>query len=530
MKKFIYSSAILFILSVSSSCTDLDVDVESEFNPSNFPTTQEQFAAATGPIYSQFSSQYAVPYWRLQELSTDAAIIPARAGNWDDGGQYRFLHKHTWTVDHPIVRSIWEWGFGGINTANRVLQIFEDAQPSTTGNESIAQVRAMRALFYFFMMDTFGNVPILTTFGSTELPATAPRAEVFAFIESELKAAIPDLSEATGSVTYGRPNKYMAYALLEKLYLNAEYYIGTPMYTEAVEMADSILAANKYALTADYSSMFMPDNGPNVEETIFAAVYDANLIKGNQMTRFAMHYALQKKYSIPFTPSSSLMTLPEYFNKFNLAGDVRNDTWLVGKQYDFDGSPVVINTTNKGLDETYSGPEPEAKIAWQLEIFPELVLEKEASMDIGNDVKSQAYGVRSIKYYPDQNSSTDRHQNNDVPVFRLADVMLMKAEAILRGAAPTIVDGELQTPLVLVNKVRERAKAPLATDVDLAALLEERARELAWEGWRRNDLIRYGLFEQEWGFKTNNETFRRVYPIPATERSLNPNLAQNPGY
>ena len=117
-------------------------------------------------------------------------------------------------------------------------------------------------------------------------------------------------------------------------------------------------------------------------------------------------------------------------------------------------------------------------------------------MDIGNDQLSQAYGVRSIKYGPDPNAATDRHQNNDVPVFRLADIMLMKAEAILRGATATTVGGELQTPLVLVNKIRARVNAPLVANINLPALLEERARELAWEAWRRNDLIRFGQFEQ----------------------------------
>ncbi|MDQ4139988.1 MAG: RagB/SusD family nutrient uptake outer membrane protein [Bacteroidota bacterium] len=530
MKRNIFLGAVLLFSTFLPACTDLNVDVESEFTPDNFPTTQDQFISATGPLYSQFSSNYAINYWRLQELSTDAAIIPARAGNWDDGGQYRFLHKHTWNADHPTVRAIWEWGFGGINTANRVLQILEGAAESTSRTESIAQVRTMRALFYYFMLDTFGNVPIIKSFGNTTLPATNSRAEVFAFIDSEIKEVLPNLSEAVGALTYGRPNKYVAQALLTKMYLNAEYYIGKPMYTEAVAMADSILAANKYALTSDYYTIFAPNNGPGVQETIFAAVYDANLIKGNQFTRFAMHYALQQKYQIPFTPSSSLMTLPAYYNKFNLPGDIRNDQWLAGKQYNADGTPVLINTTNVGLDKDYKGPNPTDKIAWPLEIFPELVLENEASMDIGNDILSQAYGVRSIKFAPDPNSSTDRHQNNDFPVFRLSDIILMKAEAILRGVAATTVNGEVQTPEVLVNKIRARAQTEPVTAVDLNLILEERARELAWEAWRRNDLIRFGQFEDKWGFKDNSDVNRRLFPIPANEIFLNPNLKQNSGY
>lgn len=527
MKRNILLSAILIFCSLLPSCTDLDVEVESELTPANFPLTQDQLIAATGPLYSQLSSAYAVSYWRLQELSTDAAIIPARAGNWDDGGQFRFLHKHTWNADHPNVRTVWEWGFGGINTANRILTILENTPDNASKNETIAQVRAMRALFYFFMMDNFGNIPIIQNFGNTELPATASRAEVFAFIESELQAVISNLSEATGPLTYGRPNKYMAYALLEKMYLNAEYYTGKPMYTEAVALADSILIANKFALATDYRSIFALDNGPGIPEIIFAAVYD-NLIPGNQMSRFTIPYGLEKKYGLPWV-SSSLMTFPNFYNKFNLAGDVRNETWIVGKQYNFDGSPIIINTTNKGLDDSYSGPNPTDKINWHLEIFPDLILENEASMDIGNDVSSKAQGIRSIKYYPD--ATAYPNQRNDMPIFRLADVLLMKAEAILRGAAPTTVNGELQTPLVLVNKIRARAMAPLATDITLPALLDERARELAWEGWRRNDLVRFDQFDQTWGFKTTpSDPTKRIFPIPATERALNPNLIQNSGY
>lgn len=516
----------MLIIYSLSSCTKLDVKVESELTPANFPKTEEQLIAATGPLYSQLSLYYSLFYWRLQELSTDAAIIPARAGNWDDGGQFRFLHKHTWNIDHPIVRIIWEWGFGGINTANRVLAILQNSPDNSSKKETIAQVRTMRALFYFFMMDTYGNIPVIQSFGESNLPSTAPRAVVFNFIESELKIAIPDLSKETGKLTYGRPNKYMAFALLEKMYLNSEYYTGKPMYTEAVAMADSILSANQFDLTTNYLSIFAVDNGPAIQETIFAAVY-TNVIRYNQMSRFSIPYGLEKKYGLPWV-SSSLMTLPDYYKKFNLPGDIRNETWIAGKQYNSDGSPIIINTTNKGLDDKYSGPNPSAPVQWHLEIFPELILENEPTMDIGNDVLSKAQGVRSIKYYPDAIAYPD--QNNDVPVFRFADVLLMKAEAILRGAAPSVIKGELQTPLVLVNKVRARAKAPLATEINLTDLLEERARELAWEGWRRNDLIRFGQFEQPWGFKNQSEPFRRLFPIPATEKALNPNLTQNTGY
>ncbi|WP_202406069.1 RagB/SusD family nutrient uptake outer membrane protein [Hufsiella ginkgonis] len=532
MKKFIH----LFILTglmTAAGCTKLDVDVESQYTPDNFPTTPEAFIAASGPIYTNLRSIYAVEYWRMQELSTDEAIIPARDGNYDDGGQYRFLHLHTWSPDHPNVKSNWEWGFGGINTCNRILKLFEAAPESATKASYLAEIRTMRALYYFFMMDLYGNVPITTTFGTTEPPKTAKRAEVFAFIESELKAVYPKLTTTVNMTTYGRATKWLAFALLEKLYLNAEYYTGTPKYSETVAFADSILNGAKsiYSLDADYLTVFAPENGPQIKETIFAIPYDPNLAEGNQFSRFGLHTSIQTKYSLPFRPSIALSTIASFYQKFNLANDVRNTTWLAGKQFEFNGTPITIATTKKGLDASYTGTDGGAAIVWQLDFTPEMPLVKVATMDVGNDELGKARGVRSIKYYPDKNSNpSTRHQGNDVPVFRLADVMMMKAEAILRGAAATTVNGELQTPVVLVNKIRTRAKAPVVAAITLPELLEERAREFAWEAWRRNDLIRFGQFEAAWGFKTNTETFRRIYPVPTSERALNPNLEQNTGY
>ncbi len=530
MKKLIIPGAA-FLLALSA-CTKLDVPVESEYTEGNFPTNEASFIAATGPAYSQLPTRYAVDYWRMQEMSTDAAIIPARGGNYVDGGQYRQLHKHTWTPDHPNVQGVWEWGYGGINTCNRILLLFEPAPESASRTRAIAEMRTMRALYHFFMMDLYGNIPIVTAFGSKTAPQQSKRADVAAFIESELKAVLPDLDDRTGAITYGRPTKWMAFAILEKLYLNAPVYTGQTRNAEVVAMADSILAGNKYTLDANYISIFAPENGAQITETIFAVPYDANKIDGCQFSRFGLHTALVDKYSLPFRPSIAMSTIASYYAKFNLAGDVRNTTWLAGKQFDNAGKPITVPTTKVGLDDTYTGADAKDPINWQLEFTPEMALRGDPdNMDLGNDELAKAKGVRSVKYYPDKNANpSTRMQNNDMPVFRLADVMLMKAEAILRGAAATTVNGELQTAVVLVNKIRTRAGAPTVTAITLDELLEERARELAWEGWRRNDLIRFNKFEDSWGYKTDNDTRKRLYPIPTSEKVLNPNLVQNPGY
>jgi len=545
MKSYRIFFISLFILA-AGSCTKLDVDVKSRYTSANFPTNTSSYAAMMGAVYGQLANStlgdskywmngsgysYAVDYWLFQELSTDEAIIPARDGNYDDGGKYRFMHLHTWTKDHPYVTGTWQWGFTGINLANQAINVLNQGNAGSSAAAAIAQMKAMKALFTFFLMDLYGNIPILDTFPQTSQPGTHPRKEVFAFIENTLKSALPALPTNVDGTTYGKPTKWMAFALLEKLYINAQYYAGTDRNVDAVAMADSILTNAPYTLDANYNDVFAPTNGPQVKETILAIPYDANSIPGDHFERFGLHPAFVKKYSIPFGPSIALSTIPDFHAIFNLNNDVRNATWLSGPQYNWDGTRLMYATTRKALDASYTGPD--GPINWPVQVFDTLKLKPgfPNKMDVGNDVLGQLQGARSIKYYPDPNANpSTRFANNDVPVFRLADVLLMKAEAILRGAAPTVVKGELQTADVLVNKIRTRAHTDQVTNIDLQGLLNERARELAWEAWRRNDLIRFGQFENKWGFKTDADPNKRLMPVPATEIALNPSLIQNTGY
>jgi hypothetical protein len=290
-------------------------------------------------------------------------------------------------------------------------------------------------------------------------------------------------------------------------------------------MADQILKNSNYALDNKYSDIFDVNNGPLVNETIFAVAYDQQ-ISGNQITRFGFYPALAPAYGINVGFSISMSTTPEYYNRFNLTNDIRNSFWLIGKQYAPDA--------NRKPDLTK--PIFIAGTTTQIEITPDLILKVGKPMDVGNTVADQAKGVRSVKYWPDVNAiQATRLNSNDMPVLRLADVLLMKAEAILRGAAATTVNGELQTPLVLINKIRNRAGANPETIATLPGLLDERAREFSWEAWRRNDLIRFGQFEIEYPLQNdvlfmNKDITRRIYPIPANELKLNTNLKQNPGY
>ena len=517
-------TALLF-----SSCTDLNTPIESELTPDNFPTTPGQFESAKGIIYTILPSNYAIDYWRLQSLSTDEALIPARAGNWDDGGQYRELHKHTWTPDNSIVKSIWGYALNGVIACNRVMGMFDAAPEGTLKSQQFAELRMMRAFFYFILLDNYGNVPILKKFGD-DTP-TSPRADVFAFIESEVKEILPFLPRVKNATTYGRPTSWMAHALLAKMYLNAQVYKGTPMNNETVVQCDSIIKSGLFSLDADYKSMFLPTNGSAVKEFIFAIVYDAFKITGNSFTRYDLTPELKDKYGLGSkSPSNCTKTLPEFFDKFNLSGDVRNSTWLIGKQFNTNGTPITVKTSYTGLNETYTGPYSKRDTIWQLEFTKEVWLRGDPSkMDTGNDFLSQYMGARSIKFYPDPNwDPNTRSDNNDFPVYRYGDILMMKAEAILRGAGAT--NGE--TPMGLVNSIRARAKAPLLTaNPTLDELLDERVREFAWEAWRRNDMIRFGKYSAKWLFKDAvSEKFRELFPVPADQIKLNPKLVQNPGY
>ncbi|NQX39617.1 Starch-binding associating with outer membrane [Pedobacter steynii] len=506
MKRYITAAALMVF--TLGSCTKLDVDVESQLTNGNFPVTPDAFVAATGTVYQKFNASFGVDIWRMYELTSEEAIITARNGGYYDQGRYQTLHKHNWLPDHPIIQGAWQWGYAGISDCNRVLNLLEKSADSPTKTQFLNEIRTMRALYYFYVMDMFGNAPI-TSFGTAESPKQSTRAEVFAYIEKELLAVSEGLSSppTVTSEFYGRPTKWMAYALLQKLYINAEHYIGKPMYTESIVYADKIITGSSMALVSDYNTLFSPTNGAN-SETIFAAIYDANYSAGNAITRFTLHSALRAKYNLPFSPSNAQCTLKEFYDTFNLPGDIRNATWLAGKQFLADGTTKILNGSA------------------QLDFTPEIVLTNTETMDVGPEVNGISRGVRSIKFYPDPNTNSGtRFQNNDMPIFRLADVYLLKAEALLRTG------GSMAEVVGLVNKVRVRAKAGEITTITLDGILEERGRELAWEGWRRNDLIRFGKYQGKWGFKAGNEgASRDIFPIPATELVLNKNLKQNTGY
>ncbi len=533
MKQFIKlkNRCIYFLLVIAlSSCTKLDLPIESALTTDNFPKTNADFAAVAGPAYTALRGPMGQAYWFLTEYSTDELALFAHGGGWFDGARYMQLHKHNWDADNAAIAGGWSGHYSTISTCNRIISLFEPLEESSSKQTSISELKATRDLAYFYLMDSYGNIPISKSFGDTAKVGNSARADVFKFIEGDIKSALPNLKSVTGKATYGKPTQGMAWALLAKLYLNAEYYTGKPMYNECVMACDSITKLNRYSLDANYLKMFDYDNGPQITDFIFAVVWDNVYATGGWYpARYCMNQYLGKKFSLPFTPNGPTVTLPSFYALFNDPNDVRNKQWIVGKQYYSDGSPVIVKTTNKGLDANYSGSNPSGLVDYQVDIIPNISLVNESTFEIGNDVLSWVRGVENNKFNGDI-TSKDRNQSNDLPIFRYADILLTKAEAILRGATATNGD----TPLTLVNKVRKRAGASDLSSVSLQDILDERGRELTNENWRRNDLIRFGQWEKPWGFKpltgVSIDPTRRIFPIPNAELKLNSKLIQNPGY
>ena len=547
-KRLLYITMSLVAAGSFTACHKITEKATSELTPDVFPQDSASFISAAGPAYVALRGNVAAEYFFQQTYSTDEGIMPARGGNWFDGAQNMQMHYHTWTRDNGYVNGNWYWLTTIVGVVNQQLSILGKTEPDgATKSQNLAELKMVRALAYFMLMDNWGNVPIDTLYGDFSPHPNVPRADVFNFIEGEIKAAMPYLSTAVNTATYGRFTVYGAQALLAKMYLNAQYYTGTQRWNDCIAACDAIINSGKFSITssANYLKMFYPTNGPtsvgSKDEFIFAIPYDANSANtyafrsANYHARYDVPRSMGKVsagggynyFNIPYTPGGPASTLPEFYANFNDPNDIRNKQWLTGLQYLPDGvTPLTITTTKQGYDAiTYAGDN--TPYTYQLNLTPNIVLRQStATFDCGNDEVAWNMGYRNIKFYPDATSSS-RNQNNDVPIFRYSDIVLMKAEAILRGGTATLG----QSALSLANQLRaNRTSSAPWTNITLDSVYNERSREFAWEAWHRNDMIRYGKYEGNWGFKTNKDQYRRVFPIPTNAFAVNPKLIQNDGY
>jgi hypothetical protein len=510
------------LLAPMQGCTNLDETPPSAITPGNFFRTEGEVLAALAGVYAQLRGTVD-DYYNSSEISTDEMVVPTRGSDWYDNGTWLELHRQTWTASSPATLSFfngaWNTLYAGVARANGVLDgIAGSSAQISSAPVMTAEARALRAFYYYQLMDLFGGVPIASESPVASDTAIAPRARVtrdslFKYIESELLAVRADLPVKWDAGFNGRFTKGAVDAILANMYINAGVFtkdagINATAYNScagvtvagpldacqaAVNRVDSILNSSAgYALADTFAQNFRADNGTSKENVFVIKFADASGLGLNFVMRL-LHYN-------QFTPGpwNGFSTLASAYNQFD-AADRRRGVFLVGPQVNVETGAPAKDRAGAPLVFTAS------------------------INDVTNATEGE--GARIYKW-PADPKHVQQDNGNDFAWFRLAEMYFIKAEAELNGATGT------STPLALVKAVRARAFAadPLAA-VTLPVLLQERLFEFIGEGKRRQDMIRFGVYTAPFEFKTTAaENFKVLMPIPQSQIDANPLLNQNTGY
>lgn len=464
-------------------------------------------------------------------LTTDEAIIPIRGGNWYDGGLWENMYDHTWTATDTDLYNVWKYLYKVIVLSTKSLETIEKHKALLTEQQRVdyaAEVRAVRAMYYYYAMDMFGRIPILQS--STQKTADirqSNRSDVFWYVVKELQDVAPLLANEHSNLQgnyYGRVTRPVAWFLLAKLSLNAEVYTDddwtdssrpdgkTIMFDiegnkknawqTCIHYCDLIKAAG-YTLEADYTKNFAVHNEGSTEN-IFTIPLDKILYLNEFHYLFrSRHYAHGGAYSGASENGTCATLHTMAVNGFGTeTPDARLDMNFYTGKVEVDGKYVTLD------DGT------------PLEYKP-LAVEK----NLTASPYLETAGARMKKYEVDRTAYSDgRMPDNDIVLYRYADVLLMKSEAKVRNGESG--DEEM-------NAVRSRVGMP-SLSATLDNILNERLLELVWEGWRRQDMIRFGTYCKQYDIHTPSEADKKgyttVFPIPEKAHELNPNLKQNPGY
>ena len=468
----------------------------------------------------------------LNTFTTDEAIIPTRGGDWYDGGFWQGLFLHDWGIENDAIQATWEYLYKVVMLSNKSLERIDKFAETHSDAELPAyraEVRAMRAMYYYYLLDLFGRVPLVQSSSPAMKDVVqSERKTVFEFIFKELQEVAPLLSEVHSNQSgpyYGRITRPVVTFLLAKLALNAEVYTDNDWtdnerpdgknikfmvdgnelnaWETVIYYCDQLKVMN-YKLEPEYETNFSIFNEPSVEN-IFTIPMNKTLYTNQMQYLFrSRHYNHAKAYGLSGEngPSATIEAL-ETFGYGTAAQDPRFDIcYFAGEMYDLKGDIIKLD------DGTV------------LVYFP-----WEVALDITDTPYEQTAGARMKKYEVDPTATKDgKLMENDIVLFRYADALLMKSEAKVRNGE----NGDVE-----LNQVRSRVKAA-RRPATLENILSERQLELAWEGWRRQDLIRFGMFTRAYNSRPqlpNEETgYTTVFPIPEKIRVMNTKLVQNPGY
>lgn len=490
-------------------CTDLKENPSSLITKDNFYKNTDEVLAGVAAVYANLRNQFE-DHYAVQQVSSEEMVVPTRGSDWFDNGAWLELHRQGWTPTSVVglreVNGIWNQMYAGVARANIVLEALETV---TIPNKAavVAELRTLRAMFYLNLMDNYGGVPIATD-TKVEPRAAKTRAEVFTFIESELRAARGDLPTSWPD-QYGRVTRGAADAMLASLLINARVYTGTvsatgltpgpAKWTEALAQALLVLNSGTYSLEPNIKTNFSPTNQSS-RENIFVVRSKAEDGLGFRRQWQALHY---NSVSPGDGGWNGWAVVAETYRKFDPL-DARRTQILAGNQtglvapfaqvFNRQGSPLVF------------------------------------TVDIANiTAATEGEGPRNYKY-PVDPAKAGSWNGNDYVIFRLGEVMLIQAEALNEL-------GRTAEAVVVVNQLRARnfttaRPITVSSQVDVrAAIFSERLFELFAEGKRRTDQIREGTYSTgTWFGKTATPAYKILLPIPQPQLDVNPLLRQNPGY
>jgi hypothetical protein len=500
IKIIILISGILMIGSLS--CTDLTEEVYSDIPLDKFFQTEKDVLMNAGRAYTKlqgYPEEFSL--WTLTEMASDEMVAPGRDDGWVwDNGRWDQIHKHNVSPTNKILTLAYGYVYEGISACNEVLYETEATSISFAGKDKIiAEIKILRALFYYWATDNWGNVPFSIDFTDRTLPEQKDRTFIFNFLVDEINNNVDKLQKVPDASYYGRVTQGMAYTLLSKIYLNSLEWTGVAKWQEAIDACDKVININAYNIEDDFFANFKVNNETSVENIFVIPMHSIYTKDNLYWYTLTLNDASRATFEFKGAMWDEFVLEPPFINLFS-TNDIRQKSFLFGQQKDKNGDDIIIDS--EPFIYTTTIDNYMARKKWE--------------------------GARCCKYeYQPNLEYYVNDMENDYVIFRYADVLLTKLEALHRlgRAGEMLADPDLR-------KIRTRAGVTpyIISDITNTELLNELGREFAWEGHRRQDMIRFGVWNNAWWNKPPSEPTDKLFPIPQQVMNANPNLDQNPGY
>jgi len=522
------------MLAAMMSCTDLYDTSYTDIIVGAYTPSVEDIGSLVGPAYAgwrdvMFSKRGYTGLYLSEEISSDILAVAYKPYGFIDGDDHRRMHEHTWNANQVHVKFLWADCYKAINNCNRIILLADQGVMKDPSFK--AELQALRASYYWILCDNYGNVPIVDRYDVEEgyLPEQKTRKEVYDWIVAQIEEAIPNLPEDNGA-TYARFNKWAAYTLLAKVYLNAEVYSGEAKWDKCIEACDEVIGSGLYMMEPTQKTNFLEKNTGS-RENIFSIPFDHTYAPALALAAWTMLPQNQKTYKTLYGGWGGMTSIPQFINTFDKLDKRYTDGWMMGQQYDYNGDSLLCEYgVLKGQPLAYVNELP------------------------GIDSTQEIHSFR-INKWEIAIGCYANNQDNDFPLFRYADILMMKAECLLRT-------GKADEAATIVSEVRARSfpnnpdhavvtGAQLAegssydyglrnfhentyeggADIQYGRMLDELGWEFAAEGHRRQDLIRFGIYtKKSWLSHSPKGDYRSLFPIPQPELDKNVKLQQNPGY